>query len=41
VLLFGKNLSTVALLGGFVTSEVDTIATVEEKIIAATGMSCQ
>ena len=39
--LFGKNLSTVALLGGFETIETHTIATVEQNIIAATGMSCQ
>ena len=37
----GKNLSTVASLGGFVTIETHTIATVEQAIIAATGMSCQ
>ncbi len=37
---FGKNLSTVALLGGFVTIETHTNATVEQNIIAATGMSC-
>jgi hypothetical protein len=31
----------VASLGGFVTIETHTIATVEQAIIAATGMSCQ
>ena len=38
---FGKNFSTVASLGGFVIIETHTIATVEQAIIAATGMSCQ
>tara|TARA_Y100001933_G_C18791415_1_gene476744 strand:- start:156 stop:293 length:138 start_codon:yes stop_codon:yes gene_type:complete len=38
---FGKNFATVASLGGFVTTETHTIATVEQAIIAATGMSCQ
>ncbi len=39
--VFGKNRSTVAWLGGLVSNETNIMVTVEQTIIAATGINCQ